>query len=279
MKNAVIIKGNKAGMTVYLRSGSSIDYCYIDVAFNNTSGGNTYAETSSAFRANSGTFGTITNSIIVGDTGSSVVEFGFPIYLQYGIVNGKLAPYLTINGAAAEMQAYYIWWWQGFEGSDEDAMVASTSAVSGQGAALSGAGFDETIWDFSSSDPNQYVLPTNAAGNAAEARSSGGSTGGTTTPSDPSGGDDGEITDPDENPGDVADPGEGDVTDPGEGDITDPGEGDVTDPGEDTGDVTTPTDPEQPGDEEGSGEGDQTEPSKLEETEPTEDQQDLAEDA
>lgn len=277
--SAATVNGDvvQAGMTVYLRSGSSIDYCYIDVAFNNTSGGSTYAETSSAFRANSGTFGTITNSIIVGDTGSSVVEFGFPIYLQYGIVNGKLAPYLTINGAAAEMQAYYIWWWQGFEGSDEDAMVASTSAVSGQGAALSGAGFDETIWDFSSSDPNQYVLPTNAAGNAAEARSSGGSTGGTTTPSGPSGGDDGEITDPDENPGDVADPGEGDVTDPGEGDITDPGEGDVTDPGEDTGDDTTPTDPEQPGDEEGSGEGGQTEPSQPEETEPTEDQQDLAE--
>lgn len=173
----------QAGMVVYLRYGSQIDRCYIDVSF--AGGGLTYAETSSAFRLSSEKFGTITNSIIVGSANtpsssqgsgvgvSDILEM-FPIYLQYGNVNGKLAPYITVNGTNAEMQAYFMWWWKGFSGEATDGILASSSEVSGNGMALSNAGFDGQIWNIGgniiNSDENCYVLPTNAAGYPAPAR-------------------------------------------------------------------------------------------------------------
>ena len=68
------------------------------------------------------------NSSGTTESGSSInvsdILTMFPIYLQTGFVNGNLAPYVTINGTKAEMQAYFVWWWKGFKGKDTDAIIA-----------------------------------------------------------------------------------------------------------------------------------------------------------
>ena len=177
-------KNVQTGMVVYLRKGSLIEKSFIDVAFSGQ--GKTYAETMSAFRLSSDKFGTIKNSIIVGSVNGSlndnqsgsninisdILEM-FPLYLQTGLVNGHLAPYVIINGTNAEMQAYFVWWWKGFKGEETDGILAASSEVSGNGMALISAGFDEKVWSISSTDgidTNYYVLPVNAVGYDAQVR-------------------------------------------------------------------------------------------------------------
>lgn len=161
----------QAGMTVYLRKGSHIDKCYVDIGFGTNNVGATYAETSSYFRVkeNEEKFGCITNTLFVGNTGKSKLVFGYPIYLQYGLVNGTLAPYVTIGGANAQVQAYFVWWWKGFSGNAKDAVVTSTSSLCGQGSALISMGFDQFVWGYNTGE-NNYVIPANAAGNDADCR-------------------------------------------------------------------------------------------------------------
>lgn len=269
--SVVSLKGDnvQAGMVVYLRKGSLIEKSYIDVAFSGQ--GKTYAETMSAFRLSSDKFGTIKNSIIVGSINSSgTTESGssinvsdiltmFPIYLQTGFVNGNLAPYVTINGTKAEMQAYFVWWWKGFKGKDTDAIIASSSEVSGTGMALMNAGFDDKIWSLSSADGidnNSYVLPIHAVGYSTiiRATQSEGQGGSTTTPDQTVNPDQnpseelpdvdqtpdvdetpgGDVTTPDETPGEDVTPG-GDATNPDQ--TTD---GENTDPETPNGEVTDP---------------------------------------
>ncbi len=248
--SAGTIKGEnvQAGMVVYLRKGALIEKSYIDVAFSGQ--GKTYAETLSAFRLSSDKFGTIKNCIIVGSVTttsndnqsgsniniSDILEM-FPLYLQTGMVNGNLAPYVTINGTNAEMQAYFVWWWKGFKGAETDGILAASSEVSGTGSALTSVGFDDKIWSISSTDgiaTGNYVLPVNAVGYAVQVRTAQADQSGEQT-TEPNPSPDGDSSAGDTNPDQNQTPGE-DVTNPDEtpgGDVTNPGEtpgGEVTNP-------------------------------------------------
>ncbi len=146
----------EAGMTVYLRNNSLIDYCYINPTFkikvkddsllgslvNRT----TYAETASQFRARPDQFGKITNTFIVG-TFNTVGLPGTTIF-----TDNKM----TINGVEAMVQTSFATW-------ALDVNVASLQDVTGVATALSNYGFNDGIWNFSNNDAGVYTIPIKAA--------------------------------------------------------------------------------------------------------------------
>ncbi len=231
----------QAGMTVYLRKGSSIDLCYIDVAFlqSDESSAKTFAETSSPFRSNSDEFGTITNCLIVGSQDASVVipVIEIPIFLQYGSINNTIAPYVMIGSTKAEMQSYFVWWWRGNLSKPTDAVLTNTDGVSGESTAL--LNFDKSVWQVFS-DKQYYALPMKAVGvissavDQTETPDQNTDTGNTQTPDDTQQG--GEI----QNPGDAT--GDGEIQNPGDatgdGEIQNP-DGPIEDGGNPNPDGTT----------------------------------------
>ena len=157
--NAVNLTGSEieAGMTVYLRKNGKINYCYIDPLFQaDTSGEDnilgslferkTYAETYSQFRARPDQFGTITNTIIVGN---------FKTYGAGGIT--AVTDYkITINGVEALVQTTFATW-------ALDVKAVALQGVIGAAPELKNFGFNEGIWNFELNDVGVYLVPTKAA--------------------------------------------------------------------------------------------------------------------
>lgn len=146
----------EAGMTVYLRKNSVIDYCYINPTFqikisedsllgsliNRT----TYAETSSQFRARPDQFGKITNTFIVG-TFKTIGIPGTTIFTDNKMI---------INGVEAMVQTTFATW-------ALDVNVASLQDVTGIATTLSNYGFNDGIWNFANNDSGVYTIPSRAA--------------------------------------------------------------------------------------------------------------------
>lgn len=170
----------QAGMTVYLRKGSAIDHCYIDVSFiqseDDASDKEAYAETSSSFRSRPDEFGTITNTIIVADTktvtskdanGNEITYEEVDYFSFYSPLIDKDFRYLTgltvkFNGVEAKMQVKY----HVFEFSENGAIVSQYSALNCTGdGLLSKNGFLASKWNLAEddSDATQMALPTKAA--------------------------------------------------------------------------------------------------------------------
>lgn len=163
----------EAGMTVYLRKDSRIDHCYIDVSFkqsaNDASGKETFAETSSEFRARPDRFGSITNTIIVADTKTvtSVDKDGNETaheeldFFKWGIKDTTLITncYVNINDVKAKIQTYFLTF-------ANDVQVAEyTSLNCTADGLLSKLGFLESNWNLVSedSDASQMAIPLKAA--------------------------------------------------------------------------------------------------------------------
>lgn len=131
-----------AGMTIYLRSGSQISYSYVDPLFSQQNGekAKIYAETASEFRARPDRFGTITNTVIVGE------------YKVSDWVLFKFYPHdsITINKVEAKLQPKF--------GTFIDNVLFS--AVENLGSTLSENGFIKGIWDL---DNGTYKIPTKAS--------------------------------------------------------------------------------------------------------------------
>lgn len=144
-----------AGMTVYLRNGSEINTCYIDVSFKE--GGKVYAETSSAFRARPDRFGSINNTIIVADEDNDYFTLVGPLtgntYLS-GLS-------VKISGVKAELQDTFH-----TLGIGSLPIITNYSSVNCTvGGMLSKYGFSKETWNLDDPDTNaqEMALPTAAA--------------------------------------------------------------------------------------------------------------------
>lgn len=156
---AASLQGTKivAGMTVYLRKGSSINCCYIDVSFNKDSTGEVYAETSSEFKRNPNAFGSITNTIIVADEDN-----------EYFLLKGPFTgtTYLRglsvkINGVKAKLQVrFHV---AGF--NYLPVIVEYRSLCGNYDNILCDYGFVESNWTFKDPlmDSAEMALPVKAA--------------------------------------------------------------------------------------------------------------------
>lgn len=170
----------QAGMTVYLRSGSEIDHCYIDVTFNQSADDSkdkkVYAETSSAFRARPDRFGTIKNTIIVADTktvttkddsGNEISHEEIDYFTwQSSLIDDEFRFFtgitVKISGVDADMQTKF----HVFEFSKNGALVSDYSAVNcSADGILSKNGFLESNWNLTADDATstQMALPLKAA--------------------------------------------------------------------------------------------------------------------
>lgn len=170
----------QAGMTVYLRKGSVIDHCYIDVLFKQSADDPkdkvVYAETSSAFRARPDQFGVITNTIIVADTkivatkdsnGNEITHEEIDYFTLYSPLLNNNFRYLTglkikINGVAADLQVKF----HVFEFSENGALVSEYTALSCvSDGLLSKNGFLTSNWNLAADDVNaqEMALPLKAA--------------------------------------------------------------------------------------------------------------------
>lgn len=131
-----------AGMTMYLRHGSLIDYCYIDILFSAVEGkaAKMYAETVSQFRATPDRFGKINNTVIVG---------------QYNVADWVLfkfypTDHITMNGKEVKLQPKF--------GTFIDNVLFCE--IENLSSNLPNFGFIQGIWG---ADAGKYKIPTKAA--------------------------------------------------------------------------------------------------------------------
>ncbi len=122
-----------AGMTVYLRKGAVINYCYINPTFKADSTGQIYAETQSEFRARPDNFGSIKNTIIVGNLKT------------LDLLGTRLWTWCTIdiNGAQAKLQTSFATYAMDVKVCADKNQIAGT---------ITSAGFSEGIWSSGSTD-------------------------------------------------------------------------------------------------------------------------------
>lgn len=146
----------EAGMTVYLRKNSLINYCYIAPKFRVSTENEgllgsllnkkTYAETYSAFRARPDNFGKIINTVIVGDFKTTDL-LGYTIFTDDKI---------KINEQEAIIQTSFLTWAM-------DVIATNLEYVQGGATALVNLGFNEGIWNFTLNGNGVFALPIKAA--------------------------------------------------------------------------------------------------------------------